>query len=538
MIGFVFEIMGAISQLMFIFMGLVFLSLGAALSGYPLWQRLRCPRVKARIVELYGDRTPPVVDNDDDKVESVQRQGWRSSELKSSISKTPGNALAGGFVILLFLGIPLLFIAIGSYFAYDYFTLKTDGVMAEAAVIRIEEYTDSEGDTSYTPVVQFQDRAGYVQQHKSRVSSRNFDVGDRVTVLYRADDPGHFIIDDFWHNMVVPLICIGMGSLFLFLMFFAGRAQRRPRGNVSSAAAKSRAFSTMFYPVYEYVAPDGRLLRAQSKDASNWIPGHLPGTEVMIGLKPDDYESIEKPSLALFIFGLICLAPGAFIMQGAVRGLDWGWPLLVAAALIFGSIGFKLSKTIKPRELWETREQFRARLNLKKSDKGRSGNHGKKGLLLTPQAINDHLQQHDRAMAVWSPFYIVLATAMIVGGYYLYHKQSGFEVQAIKTQGEVVRMISKSDSEGTTYYPVIGFTTPGGKKVEFSDNVGSNPPSAARGDKVRVLYNPERPSEAIVDRGWFNLLPGVGLLWLGGMWLVASLKSWAQSLARLAGRRR
>ncbi|MCM2344615.1 MAG: DUF3592 domain-containing protein [Alphaproteobacteria bacterium] len=537
MIGFIFETMGAVSQLMLVFMGLVFLSIGVAMSGYPVWQRFRCPRVKARIVELYGDRSVTTINQSDD-TQTVQRQGLRSSERESSVTKTPGNAVAAGFVILLFLGIPLIFIGIGSYFAYDYYNLKTNGLAAQATVIRIEEYTDSEGDTSYTPVVEFMDGSRTVQQHKSHVSSRQFDVGDRVNILYDRDDHGHFIIDIFWHNMIVPLACIGMGSLFLFLMFFAGRAQRQSRGNAQPSTVKPRAFSTMFYPVYEYMAPDGRLLRVRSKDASNWIPGNMPGTEVMIGLKPDDYEGIEKPSYALFIFGLICLAPGIFITKEALRGLDLGLPLLGALALILGFIGIRLAKIIKPKSMWETREQFRKRLNLKKTIQVSTGNSAEKGVLLTPREINDFLLQHDRAMAIWSPLYIILATAMIVGGYYFYNKQSGFELHAVKTRGEVVRLISKSDSEGTTYYPVIGFTTQDGKDVEFSDNVGSNPPSAERGDEVAVLYNPERPSDAIVDRGWFNLLPGVGLLWLGGMWLVASLKSWAQSLARLAGRRR
>lgn len=523
MIDFIFEVMGAVSQLMFVFMGLVFLSIGAAMSGYPVWQRFRCPRVKARIVELYGDRSTTAINNIDDK-ETVQRQGLRSSEFKSSVTKAPGNVVAAGFIILLFLGIPLIFIGIGSYFAYDYYSLKKNGLAAQATVVRIEEYTDSEGDTSHTPVVEFVDRSGVLQQHKSRVSSRDFDVGDRVDVIYEGGDPGHFIIDIFWHNMIVPLACVGMGSLFLFLMFFAGRSQWRSRGNPQPSAVKPRAFSTMFYPVYEYVAPDGRVLRAQSKDASNWLPGNLPGTEVMVSLSSENYEQVEKASMVLFIFGLVFLTPGIFILSQSIQGLEFGFPLFVAVAGFFGLIGFKLSKIIKPRALWETREQFRERMSLKRK-KDETGGNGRRGILLTPQAINDFLVQHDRAMAIWSPLYILLAIAMIVGGHYLYNKQSGFEATAIKARGEVVRLISKSDSESTTYYPEISFTTQDGREIEFRDSVGSNPPSAKRGDEVKVLYNPERPSEAIVDRGWFNHAPAVILMVIGALCLYSSLRA-------------
>ncbi|QQG37170.1 MAG: DUF3592 domain-containing protein [Micavibrio aeruginosavorus] len=537
MIGFIFEVLGAVNQLLFVLMGLVFFGIGGVMSAYPVWQRLRHPRVKARIVELYGDRAATAVPQQD-KTETVQRQGLRSSTMKSDVTRTPGAAVAAGFVVLLFLGIPLTFIAIGGYFAYDYFDLKASGLSAHGTVVRIEEYTDSEGDTSYTPVVEFADRSGVTQQHKSRVSSRQFDVGGRVDVIYEDGDPGHFIIDLFWHNMIVPVVCIGMGSLFLFLMFFAGRAQFRPRREIQPSSYRPKAFSTMFYPVYEYIAPDGRLLRAQSKDASNWIPGHLPGTEVMVSLSPDNYERVEKTPMILFIFGLIFLTPGIFILSESIKGLEFGFPLFIAAAGFFGFIGFKLSRTIKPRHLWETRDQFRERMNLKRNKAGKNGSDGCKGVLLTPQEISDFLLQHDRAMAIWSPLYVLLATAMIVGGYYLYNKQSGFEATAMKARGEVVRLISKSDSDGMTYYPEISFTTRDGREIEFRDSVGSNPPSAERGDEVKVLYNPERPSEAIVDRGWFNLLPGVGLLWIGGMWLVGSLKSWAQSLIRLSGMRR
>ena len=99
-------------------------------------------------------------------------------------------------------------------------------------------------------------------------------------------------------------------------------------------------------------------------------------------------------------------------------------------------------------------------------------------------------------------------------------------------QGVVVDLaVSHSSSgDGHTYAAVVEFKVDG-STYRFTDSVGSNPPMHHRGDSVAVLYDPDRPRHARVDRGaWNRLLPtlvgGFGaLLCSFGVWALARRKS-------------
>jgi hypothetical protein len=80
----------------------------------------------------------------------------------------------------------------------------------------------------------------------------------------------------------------------------------------------------------------------------------------------------------------------------------------------------------------------------------------------------------------------------------------------VHARGTVVSLQLESDSDSSTYHPVVRFSTTDDSSVEFKDRVGTDPPAYHPGDTVAVLYDPELPQgTAIIDRGWWNwLLPG------------------------------
>lgn len=532
MINFIFEVLGAVSQLMFVFMGMAFFLIGALMTGYPLWQRLKYPRVKARIVELWADKLP--VNNagsdDDEKHAGVD---W-----KKEFATSPGKAMAGVFVLLLFFALPLTFIGIGVYHATDYIGLKSTGMQAQARVINMEGYTDSDGDTSYSPVVEFSDRGGVVYSGKSKISSSDiskYRIGDSVPVIYNENDPTHFLIDGFFHNMIIPAVVIAVGSLFLFIIYVA--LIRGGRGRKSSGVKKKR-FQTLYYPVYEYITPDGRMVRAQMKDATAWVADHVPGTERTISLQHDNYDVPCSSQYMVVFFGIIFLTPGILILGQALPQLKLGLPLLVAIVGIGLFLTTKMARAVDIQALWRKkdsiREYVRAKSNKPAAVKGQKSSF--RGVLLSPEDVHRCVQDHDRMMIRWTPLYLLIAGGMLWTGAHFYNKQTAFESKAASAQGQVVRLISKSDSDGTTYYAMVGFTAAEGVQIEFKDSVGSNPPSFSEGDRVDVLYDPALPQDAIVDRGWFNLLPSAALALAGGLWFLYSVKWFLQSLSR-RGRR-
>ena len=76
---------------------------------------------------------------------------------------------------------------------------------------------------------------------------------------------------------------------------------------------------------------------------------------------------------------------------------------------------------------------------------------------------------------------------------------------AQKAQGTVIRMVYSSDSEGGGgYSPVYTFRTMSGQVIEVTDRMSSNPPQFKEGQIIDVLYDPENPNKARINK-WFNL---------------------------------
>jgi len=69
---------------------------------------------------------------------------------------------------------------------------------------------------------------------------------------------------------------------------------------------------------------------------------------------------------------------------------------------------------------------------------------------------------------------------------------------------------SSSTVTRTSYRAVVRFTDGAGRSIILRDTIAFNPPSFAVGQRVPVLYDPQRPARALIDRGArLYLVPGV-----------------------------
>ena len=76
---------------------------------------------------------------------------------------------------------------------------------------------------------------------------------------------------------------------------------------------------------------------------------------------------------------------------------------------------------------------------------------------------------------------------------------------AQKARGTVIRLVySYSPEGGGGYSPVYTFRTMSGQVVEVTDSLSSNPPQFKEGQIINVLYDPENPNRARINK-WFNL---------------------------------
>ncbi len=113
-----------------------------------------------------------------------------------------------------------------------------------------------------------------------------------------------------------------------------------------------------------------------------------------------------------------------------------------------------------------------------------------------------------------------------VGLYEAYRNTS--EISSfVETEGLVVgnsyiTTIEEGNAAGS-YLPEVEFSLPNGTKSRFTDKIGSVPPDYEIGSKVKIIYEPENPSNARIN-SWKRIwLAPVILMTVGLLPLVISL---------------
>lgn len=94
---------------------------------------------------------------------------------------------------------------------------------------------------------------------------------------------------------------------------------------------------------------------------------------------------------------------------------------------------------------------------------------------------------------------------VVIGGYIGEKNRCTFE-----TKGQVVELKAYTTASGksrhrTTYHPIYAYEY-NGQSYTHTDRVGSNPPSYSVGEEVRIMVNPDDPTEIYLPdskAGWF-----------------------------------
>ena len=108
--------------------------------------------------------------------------------------------------------------------------------------------------------------------------------------------------------------------------------------------------------------------------------------------------------------------------------------------------------------------------------------------------------------------FTLFGAVMLAGTFYLSQDTRAFLASAVQAEGTVIELVRSHK----TYRPVIRFTDRHDQTVEFTSSAGSNPPSYAVGEKVAVLYLPEKPHTAEID-DFFMIWGGLIILGILGV---------------------
>jgi hypothetical protein len=108
---------------------------------------------------------------------------------------------------------------------------------------------------------------------------------------------------------------------------------------------------------------------------------------------------------------------------------------------------------------------------------------------------------------VASAVMIAIGVGGVAGSAWWAPRRISFVQHAVGTQGHVVDLVESSDSDSTTWAPMVEFKPASSPQtVRFRHSVSSSHPSWSVGDPVEVLYDPNDSSKAMIDQGQWNLV--------------------------------
>ena len=283
--------------------------------------------------------------------------------------------------------------------------------------------------------------------------------------------------------------------------------------------------------MYRYRLSDGQSHEAKSNTGSGSLRGMETGRAVRLMISahnPNEAREAGDDRL-IDIIGAVFVVPGMWLGYTAlvaypITPMTW---LMAFAFLVYA--GERLRTVMTPKGPRISIEEWKKLHNM--GDAVPLDLSKVKPMESFPvEAASAKTFQNSKATG---PLLTFFAVVLVLVGTYMSVRLFRLETSGARANGEVVRLIEESSSGssgGYVNYPVVRFRTAENVTIEFKDQIGSNPPSRQPGDRAVVLYLPSNPSQAMIDRGIFNvLLPG---LFFAGAGLVTWLMLWLRRARR------
>jgi hypothetical protein len=123
------------------------------------------------------------------------------------------------------------------------------------------------------------------------------------------------------------------------------------------------------------------------------------------------------------------------------------------------------------------------------------------GTYVLPQPIPIIRQRQGNPVAFQIASFILLLSGIGLGStsFYFYSNTRDFLSRASHTQGTVIAFHISHSDHSMTFTPEINFKNDKGRPVIFNSNLSSNPPQYSVGDKIDVVFDPIKPSNARVN---------------------------------------
>jgi len=329
---------------------------------------------------------------------------------------------------------------------------------------------------------------------------------------------------------IIAGLAIGLigGAILGYSIYKRVTSERYMARVIGVNTSSSSSGQNMYRAVYEFTSKSGETHKLPSNSSSSMTKNKETGRAVEIMYSPGGNHVTATGSYLGSIIGIGLLVPGLWLLQNGLSLIEINPVSIFIFLIILVYIGFKISKTIKPKGSRETIAQFQTRMKQKRTED--YGELKQLENIIDSPTFRAQQEQQRKQNKVIGPVFLLCAMGLLYGSYYFGMETAYLTANGNRTNGEIIRFESERSSSNqlnstssTIYYPVFTFKTDAGQIITTKSRVGSSHQSNKRGDQVDVLYDPKDPKGlAIVDYGLANwMLPGI----LGAMGLLFSLIS-------------
>jgi len=103
-------------------------------------------------------------------------------------------------------------------------------------------------------------------------------------------------------------------------------------------------------------------------------------------------------------------------------------------------------------------------------------------------------------LAVMKYLFMVSGVLLLLGAAMSYHNTSAFLASAVQARGVVIDLEEQHGEDGITYRPVVTFLDENKRLVRFTSRLGSSSAAYTPGQTIPILYLPNQPEDARIDR--------------------------------------
>jgi len=318
----------------------------------------------------------------------------------------------------------------------------------------------------------------------------------------------------------LALISIGIAIIVVEVRARQGTTPILARVVGFSAGKGTNPNMSSFHPVAEYVGLNGHKYYVEGSVGSS-SPLHAIGDTVTVLSDPHEPERTVLKSSLSFLLGAVLALMGLFCVAVFRATFQAGIYSVVMAAIVIGGLALKIRNAWrKPPLSWKDWQLYRKAMF---STRVFTDDSKDQIRWIDPLRAAAALETHRQANRFAVPVLFVLGIGLLLASYHFHEKTAAFLQISQSSPGLVVKLQEKDSSDGdTTYAAVVEYRDQRGENFDFVDSFSSKPPTYFAGQRVIVLYNPNDPDEAQIDRGLWNYwltallgIPGVSFVLCG-----------------------